>query len=83
MLDTTSEIGILCRAIKQFGSKQPPEGNYACPYGVLFDKTANELEALNGTLRAAKRAKKVTFNGEMLLHPRDKDVLVVLLVDDE
>ncbi|KAK4051771.1 hypothetical protein OIO90_004595 [Microbotryomycetes sp. JL221] len=71
------------RAIKQYGTQQPPSGQYACPYGVLFEKTANELEALNGTLRSAKRQKKVKFDGEMLLHPRDKDVLVVLLDDPE
>ena len=37
------------------------------------------VEALNGTLRAAKRQKKVTFAGELLMHPKDKDVQVVLL----
>jgi len=45
----------------------------------LSEKTANTLEALNGTLRAAKRQKKVTFNAELLMMPKDKDVQVVLL----
>ncbi|KAL8277166.1 hypothetical protein RQP46_010414 [Phenoliferia psychrophenolica] len=46
-------------------------------YGVLFDKTADTLEALNGTLRAAKRQKKVAFAAELLMMPKDKDVQVV------
>jgi hypothetical protein len=55
------------------------------------------VEALNGTLRAAKRQKKVltvsrnnpdehtltlcqvTFNAELLMMPKDKEVQVVLL----
>ncbi|KAI5475601.1 hypothetical protein MNV49_001111 [Pseudohyphozyma bogoriensis] len=49
----------------------------SCTYGVLFDKTANTLEALNGTLRAAKRQKKVAFDAELLMMPKDKDVVVV------
>ncbi|KAK0463140.1 costars domain-containing protein, partial [Desarmillaria tabescens] len=70
----------LCaEAIKEHGSLNT-DGKSSVSYGVLFDKTANTLEALNGTLRAAKRQKKViAFDGELLMMPRDKDVQVVLL----
>ncbi|KAE9408418.1 hypothetical protein BT96DRAFT_985749 [Gymnopus androsaceus JB14] len=65
-------------AIKQHGSIDS-EGKHCIAYGILFDKTANTLEALNGTLRAAKRQKKVAFDAELLMMPKDKDVQVVLL----
>lgn len=37
------------------------------------------MEALNGTLRSAKRQKKVGFAKELLMMPNDKDEQVVLL----
>lgn len=50
-------------------------------FGVLFkDETcANTFEALNGTLRAAKKRKKLTFQGEMLLQGVSDDVDITLL----
>ncbi|KAF4615932.1 hypothetical protein D9613_011327 [Agrocybe pediades] len=69
---------LLKEAIKDHGSVNS-EGKSSVPYGVLFEQTANTLEALNGTLRAAKRQKKVAFDAELLMMPRDKDVPVVLL----
>ncbi|KAJ7039449.1 hypothetical protein C8F04DRAFT_950011, partial [Mycena alexandri] len=72
-------------AIKEYGTVNG-DGRSSCAYGILFDKTANTLEALNGTLRAAKRQKKagltliaVAFDAEILMMPKDKDVQVVLL----
>ncbi|KAJ3909702.1 costars domain-containing protein [Lentinula edodes] len=67
-------------AIKEYGLINS-EGKHSASYGILFDKTANTLEALNGTLRAAKRQKKVAFDAELLMMPKDKDVQVVLLED--
>ncbi|KAF5309186.1 hypothetical protein D9619_012741 [Psilocybe cf. subviscida] len=77
-VNTAHEIEVLKDAIKEFGTANA-EGKTSVSYGVLFDKTANTLEALNGTLRAAKRQKKVSFDAELLMMPRDKDVPVVLL----
>ena len=37
------------------------------------------VEALNGTLRSAKRQKLITFEAELLMMPRDKDAIVKLL----
>ncbi|KAF9040822.1 costars domain-containing protein [Panaeolus papilionaceus] len=65
-------------AIKDYGS-MGADGKISVAYGILFDKTANTLEALNGTLRAAKRQKKVAFDAELLMMPRDKDVKVTLV----
>ncbi|KAJ7071738.1 costars domain-containing protein, partial [Mycena belliarum] len=65
-------------AIKEHGTVNS-DGRTSVAYGILFDKTANTLEALNGTLRTAKRQKKVTFDAEILFMPKDKDVQIVLL----
>lgn len=70
------------KTIKEFGFENA-DGKTSVSYGVLFDKTANTLEALNGTLRAAMRQRKVTFDAELLMMPKDKDVQVVLLDDSE
>jgi len=78
VMNTSHEVQILKDAIKEFGSLNS-DGRFSISYGVLFDKTANTLEALNGTLRAAKRQKKVTFDAELLMMPKDKDVQVTLL----
>ncbi|BGP17934.1 hypothetical protein JCM10213_003942 [Rhodosporidiobolus nylandii] len=77
-MDVAHEIGVLQVAIKSHGS-QNAQGQWECAYGVLFDKTADVLEALNGTLRAAKRQKKISFPGELLMMPKDKDTLITLL----
>ena len=52
-------------------------------FGVLFsdDKCANLFEALVGTLRAAKRKKIVTYEGELLLQGVHDNVKVKLLQD--
>ncbi|GAA5846800.1 hypothetical protein JCM3766R1_006316 [Sporobolomyces carnicolor] len=80
-MNTAHEIGVLTVAIKSKGMKNS-NGQFEIPYGTLFDATADTLEALNGTLRAAKRQKKVDYAAELLMMPKDKDVLVTLLVDD-
>lgn len=53
-------------------------------FGALFndEECGNALEALNGTLRAAKRRKVVFFEGQMLLQGAHDAVDVVLLTDD-
>ncbi|TFL05624.1 costars domain-containing protein [Pterulicium gracile] len=76
MINTSDEQQILKRAIATHGSKND-QGQDSVAYGVLFEKTAQELEALNGTLRSAKRQKLVAFDQELLMMPRDKDVQVV------
>ncbi|KAG2014195.1 hypothetical protein CC2G_011037 [Coprinopsis cinerea AmutBmut pab1-1] len=77
-LNIEHEIDVLKKAIEDYGTVNA-EGKKTVAYGVLFEKTVDTLEALNGTLRAAKRQKKVAFDAELLMMPRDKDVQVVLL----
>ncbi|TFK28592.1 hypothetical protein FA15DRAFT_665033 [Coprinopsis marcescibilis] len=77
-LNIEHEIEVLTKAIEEHGTTNA-EGKKSISYGVLFNKTVDTLEALNGTLRAAKRQKKVAFDAELLMMPRDKDVPVVLL----
>jgi len=77
-VNISHEIEILENAIKDYGNANI-DGNFSVSYGVLFEKTADTLEALNGTLRAAKRQKKVAFDAELLMMPKDKDVQVVWL----
>ncbi|KAH6890074.1 costars domain-containing protein, partial [Coprinopsis sp. MPI-PUGE-AT-0042] len=65
-------------AINDYGSPSA-DGTKSISYGDLFQKTVDTLEALNGTLRAAKRQKKVAFDAELLMMPRDQNVQVTLL----
>ena len=49
-------------------------------FGTLFhdDKCANIFEALVGTLRAAKKRKIVTYDGELLLQGVHDNVEIIL-----
>ncbi|GAA5927891.1 hypothetical protein JCM3775_002756 [Rhodotorula graminis] len=70
-------------AIKTHGKRNPASGKIEAPYGEIFEHTQHTLEALNGTLRSAKRQKKVTFEGELLMMPKDAGVALVLLDEGE
>jgi hypothetical protein len=46
----------------------------------VYEKTVDTLEALNGTLRAAKKRKIIAFTKQMLLKgPDDAQVITLLL----
>lgn len=53
----------------------------SCTFGKLFkdDLVQQEFEALNGTLRASKKRKMITFEGEMLLQGAHDDVVIEIL----
>uniref|UniRef100_A0AAY5L3H7 Costars family protein ABRACL n=1 Tax=Esox lucius TaxID=8010 RepID=A0AAY5L3H7_ESOLU len=57
------------------------DGKMCVKFGVLFndDRCANIFEALVGTLRAAKRKKIITFEGELLLQGVHDNVDITLL----
>ncbi|XP_071493119.1 costars family protein ABRACL-like [Diadema antillarum] len=79
-MDVEHEVSLLIEEIKRLG--QPgPDGKITVKFGVLFadDRCANIFEALVGTLRAAKRKKKITYQGELLLQGAHDNVDVVLL----
>lgn len=57
------------------------DGKVTVKFGILFadDRCANLFEALVGTLRAAKRKKIVTYDGELLLQGVHDNVDIILL----
>uniref|UniRef100_A0ACD5X5S5 Uncharacterized protein n=1 Tax=Avena sativa TaxID=4498 RepID=A0ACD5X5S5_AVESA len=74
------EVGKLKEEIQRLGQQQP-DGSYKVKFGVLFndDRCANIFEALVGTLRAAKKRKFVTYDGEMLLQGVHDNAEIILL----
>ena len=80
-MDVNHEVSLLQEEIKRLGTKNESTGEYEVEFGVLFsdDKCANLFEALVGTLRAAKRKKIVTYEGELLLQGVHDKVPIKLL----
>ncbi|XP_062912513.1 costars family protein ABRACL isoform X2 [Mobula hypostoma] len=76
------EIGLLIEEIRRLGSPGP-DGKIRVKFGVLFtdDRCANLFEALVGTLKAAKKKKKISFTEELLLQGVHDNVDIVLEVD--
>ncbi|ELU37620.1 hypothetical protein AG1IA_08349 [Rhizoctonia solani AG-1 IA] len=71
------------REIKRLGTK-PADGQPGIAV-VKFGKLVRDekaIEALNGTLRAAKRKGVVTFEGQMLLQGAHDNIDVILLQDE-
>ncbi|XP_077409533.1 costars family protein ABRACL [Vanacampus margaritifer] len=79
-MNVAHEVNLLVEEIERLGIKNA-EGLTSVKFGVLFndDRCANIFEALVGTLRAAKRKKIVTFDGELLLQGVHDNVDIVLL----
>ncbi|XP_070705916.1 costars family protein ABRACL [Pempheris klunzingeri] len=79
-MDVAHEVKLLVQEIQRLGSKNA-DGQTSVKFGVLFndDQCANIFEALVGTLRAAKRKKVVSFQGELLLQGVHDNVDIVLL----
>ena len=82
-MNVEHKVQLLVQEIKRLGSPNA-DGQMVVKFGVLFsdDKCANLFEALVGTLRAAKRKKIITYQGEMLLQGAHDNVDIVLLKDD-
>jgi hypothetical protein len=72
-LDVDHEIRVLAKGIERLGGDQ-------VRFGDLFadNQLAGQLEALAGTLRAAKKRGVVDFKGELLLQGSSDDVIVYL-----
>ncbi|XP_048842110.1 costars family protein ABRACL [Brienomyrus brachyistius] len=79
-MDVAHEVALLTEEIQRLGSKNA-DGTTSVKFGVLFndEKCANLFEALVGTLKAAKRRKIITFDGELLLQGVHDNVDVILL----
>lgn len=82
-MNVEHEVKLLVDEIKRLGSTNA-DGQVSVKFGVLFndDRCANIFEALVGTLKAAKRKKIVTYNGELLLQGVHDNVDIVLLKDE-
>ena len=80
-MDVNHEVSLLQEEIRRLGTKDEATGEYVVEFGVLFadDKCANLFEALVGTLRAAKRKKIITYEGELLLQGVHDKVPIKLL----
>ncbi|NXL61943.1 ABRAL protein, partial [Chordeiles acutipennis] len=81
-MNVEHEISLLVEEIRRLGTKNA-DGQVSVKFGVLFadDKCANLFEALVGTLKAAKRRKIVTYQGELLLQGVHDNVDIMLLQD--
>ncbi|XP_043551275.1 costars family protein ABRACL [Chiloscyllium plagiosum] len=81
-MNTEHEIDLLIEEIRRLGSSGA-DGKIRVKFGMLFsdDKCTNLFEALVGTLRAAKKKKKVNFAGELLLQGVHDDVDIILETD--
>ncbi|XP_072020101.1 costars family protein ABRACL-like [Amphiura filiformis] len=79
-MDVAHEVTLLVEEIKRLGTEDA-DGKYNVTFGTLFndDRCANIFEALVGTLRAAKRKKIITYEGELLLQGVHDNVPIVLL----
>ncbi|XP_011087958.1 costars family protein [Sesamum indicum] len=78
-MNVGEEVERLKEEIKRLGQPQD-DGSYKVTFGVLFndDRCANIFEALVGTLRAAKKRKIVTYDGELLLQGVHDNVEITL-----
>ncbi|XP_063078967.1 costars family protein ABRACL [Engraulis encrasicolus] len=79
-MNVEHEVSLLVEEIRRLGTENA-DGKISVKFGVLFndDKCANLFEALVGTMRAAKRKKIISFQGELLLQGVHDDVDVILL----
>merc|ERR1711991_1201641 len=84
-MDIDHEISLLVAGLKRLsGDNKNADGHPVVKFGELFkdDTLANQLEALVGTMKAAKKKGIITFKGEILLQGAHDDVDVVLLKAD-
>ncbi|GFN93090.1 costars family protein abracl [Plakobranchus ocellatus] len=79
-MNVEHEVNLLVEEINRLG-KPGPEGKMQVTFGELFndDRCANIFEALVGTLRAAKRKKIISYDGELLLQGVHDNVVIYLL----
>ncbi|XP_021776250.1 costars family protein-like [Chenopodium quinoa] len=78
-MNVEEEVGKLQEEIKRLGQIQE-DGSYKVTFGVLFndDRCANIFEALVGTLRAAKKRKILTYDGELLLQGVHDNAIITM-----
>ncbi|XP_060737726.1 costars family protein ABRACL-like [Tachysurus vachellii] len=79
-MNVNHEVTLLVNEIHRLGNKNA-DGKISVKFSVLLndDKFVNLFEALVGTLKAAKRKKIITFQGELLLQGVYDNVDSILL----
>jgi len=79
-MDVGKEVEMLLEEITRLGTENG-DGKISVEFGVLFndDRCANIFEALVGTLRAAKRKKLISYEGELLLQGVHDKVPITIL----
>ena len=77
-MDVDEEVEMLVKKIRELGTQQA-DGSVGVAFGVLFNATVDIFEALNGTLRTAKKRKLVEFEGQMLLKGASDNIIVKLI----
>jgi hypothetical protein len=79
-MDVEKEVEQLVIEIRRIGKQEGDK--FGVTFGVLFDdeRCQDVFEALMGTLRAAKRLKKIDYQGQLLLKGTHDKVFIELLV---
>ncbi|XP_020791910.1 costars family protein ABRACL [Boleophthalmus pectinirostris] len=79
-MNVDHEVKLLVEEIQRLGQMNA-NGQMSVKFGVLFsdDRCANIFEALVGTLKAAKKRKVVSYEGELLLQGVHDNVEIILL----
>lgn len=79
-MDIEKEVDQLIIEIRRLGTKEGE--TFGLTFAVLFndERCQNLFEALMGTLRAAKRLKKIDYPGQLLLMGQHDSVFIKLLV---
>merc|ERR1712137_296462 len=75
--DVEHEIKLVQWYVAKVGKKQD-DGSYKCTFAdIFYDEEAEQIfESLVGSLKAAKRKGVLKFDGQMLLMPTHKDVIL-------
>lgn len=76
-MSANEEVTLLIEKIKEFGEQQS-DGRIGVKFGILYEKTVDIFEALNGTLRSAKKSKMIDFEGQMLLKGANDSVVIYI-----
>ncbi|GAB9465201.1 hypothetical protein Gpo141_00002617 [Globisporangium polare] len=78
-MDVEKEVEQLVVEIRRIGAQDGAK--FGVTFGALFDdeRCQDVFEALMGTLRAAKRLKKIDYQGQLLLKGVHDKVFIELL----
>jgi hypothetical protein len=78
--DVEHEIKLIQFHLARIGKAQP-DGTYKSTFGDIFNDEQSEqvFESLVGSLKAARKAGVIKFQGQMLLMPTHKDIEIHLV----